>query len=229
MINRRMTDLHIMRGLGSDLHTAFKTSFSKAMRHLPIVLVLWSMSAMDGRADVTVSIGNVTAPEGTTSFDILVQIMGGDEVSDLAGVLFVEGGGSIVNGPPTMPEITAVSYGGSIWEGAPGGFTASLDTTFGDTTEIVGPNLNLDEVSETVAADGLLLTFTLDLTGRVAGESFSLSAGMPGLQETVLQSPTGVVPTTFVDGSITITPEPGSLILGILGLGFVLLNARRAI
>ena len=174
----------------------------------------------------TVSILDYSVAPGTLSLDVPVQISGTELVTDMAGVIFVGGGGTLV-GNPEAPGVTSVSYAGSIWEGAASGFISSLSN--GGTNEIVFPDVNLNEASEAVLANGTLLTFTLDLTELVPGDSvsFGLSAGIPGLQETTLIDDQGVTFTpSFQNGSITMTPEPSTAVMVLLGsLG--LLMARR--
>ena len=173
-----------------------------------------------------VAIGDHSIAEGTASFDVPVLITGGESLKDMAGVILVGGGGTLV-GNPVAPEVTAVSYVGSIWTqaSAPGGFTDSL--SYGDTGEVANPNINLNGAGESVLANGTLLSFTLNLTGFTAGQSYSLSMGDAALQETqfVLASSVTYTPT-FDDGSITIVPEPSSFLLGSLAI-LALSGCRR--
>lgn len=78
--------------------------------------------------------------------------------------------------------------------------------------------------SGTVEASGLLVTLTIDTTGYFTpGQTWTLQLG------NTLNGATDFAPTaaTIVDGSITLTPEPGTLAL--LGLGAAgLLRRRRA-
>ena len=177
-----------------------------------------------------VAIGDHSATEGTASFDVPVLITGGESLKDMAGVIFVGGGGTLV-GNPEAPHITAVSYVGSIWTqaSAPGGFTGSITygNTGGDTGEFANPNINLNSAEESVLANGTLLSFTLNLTGFTAGQSYSLSMGDAALQETeFVLAPSGTHTPTFDDGSITIVPEPSSFLLGSLAI-LALSGCRR--
>ena len=195
-----------------------------------LVVLVTTLSTVSLSQAATISILDYSVAPGTLSLDVPVQIIGSELVTDMAGVIFVGGGGTMV-GNPAAPPVTAVSYDGSIW-GPESGFVAWVDDgapMLTPTGEIVWPNLNLNDGVDPVLANGTLLTFTLDLTGLAPGDSvsFGLSAGISGLQETTLIDDQGVTFTpAFQDGSITIIPEPSTAVMVLLGsLG--LLMARR--
>ena len=195
-------------------------------RIIGIAVVLAILSVVPLSQAATISILDYSVAPGTSSFDVPVQISGSEFVTDMAGAIFVGEGGTLA-GKPQAPGVTAVSYAGSIWQGAATGYDTSLGNA--GTNEIVFADLNLKETSEAVSANGTLLTFTLDLTGFSAGESFDLSMGIAALQETTLRDDQGTTFTpSFEDGSITIIPEPSTLLMVFLGgLGFLMVRRLR--
>lgn len=181
--------------------------------------MLYGVAAANGPA---IDIADVTVPEGTTSASVPITISGGQAVSDM--VLFLQvGHGGTVTGNPPVPQVTGFEWTGSIWEDAPGGFTKSH--AFAPPDEIPDVSLNLDVSGETVAADGLLLSFTVDTSDMEAGDSYDLSLTTSFGDQTDLGGPAGKLAPTLDDGSITMVPEPATLCL--LGVGAATLLRRR--
>ena len=124
-------------------------------------------------ASVSVSDALFDPDSGETTIDIPVMISGGEALTDLVALVQVGDGGTVA-GNPAQPQITALSLVGSIWDAAPGGFTQF----FGDSAtpaSLIDPSISLNETGETVAADGLLFTLTLDPTGFAPGSSYTIS------------------------------------------------------
>jgi hypothetical protein len=171
----------------------------------------------------TVSIGDFSVPAPAGTLNVPVSVSGGELLTDLAAIIVVGDGGTIL-GNPAVPPVTAISYAGSIWNGAAGGFTESGTTT----GEIAFSNVSLNTLGQSVAANGLLLTFTLDLTGFPAGSTFPLSLSLPGQQDTQFtQFNVGVITPTFNDGVVQIVPEPAAASLAVLALSALAVARRR--
>lgn len=128
-------------------------------------------------AALTITVGTHQVPESTNTIRVPISIAGGDLVSDMVGMIQVGDGGPLVGGS-NGPTITAVSYAGSIWTTAPGGFANSATVAL--PAQIYDPNLSLRVAGQKVSGSGLLLTFTLDVTGFKPGRFELKLAGTRG-------------------------------------------------
>jgi hypothetical protein len=147
-------------------------------------LSLFLLTLLPLRAVPVVDPGVVKVPVGTSTVQVPVFMSGGDPITDMAGL-------AEVGSPPAAgPTITAVSYAGSIWNNAPGGFVSFF--TDNPPAATVGPNVSLKIAGQTVAANGLLLTLTVNIAGRPAGGSTQLANG------------SNAVPATYTAGVIRI-------------------------
>lgn len=188
------------------------------------VLMTLACTAMAG-ADTMISIGDFVVGPGTGphDIDVMVSPLGGgtpDQFTDLVGGLIVGGGDA------AAPVITAV-VPGTIYAGhANSGVFFSAPPP----AQAVDPQISLTTPGDAVEANGSLLTFTLDITG-VAPGTYALEAGnTTEWFATMLFQPGGAsVPVQFNEGSITITPEPGTLVLSTIGLlfGLAWMGRRR--
>jgi len=174
----------------------------RMQKSLGAILVVACWAHVPAQA-ATITVGSHSVIQGTSSFDIDILISGGDLVTDMVGAVQIGDGGTIVGGSDSGPVITAISYADSIWTSAPGGFTSF----FGSVSPpelIVDPNVSLNVGGETVAASGILLTVTVDVTGIPAGTTKALMLGSTAAGSTALQNAGQAVPLTINNGSITI-------------------------
>lgn len=161
-----------------------------------------------------VSIGNYSTSSNFITIPVLIS--GGEQVKDMGGLIVVGNGGTLASFP-AVPTISAIDYTGSIWTGAPGGFVTSIAAPL--PKEIAFPSVSLNTSGQSVAASGLLLNFTLDLTGFPVGSTYGLSLQYPSSQDTTFTLDNGnEITPTFVNGSISIVPEPSSLMLVVAAL-----------
>lgn len=167
------------------------------MRLLP--LFLFMLSAATVHAALTVDPGLVRVTAGTASVQIPVMVTGGDLVTDMAGV--VEAG----TPPSAGVSITAVSYAGSIWASAAGGYTSFY--TISPPAATIGPNVSLNTAGQRVAGSGVLMTITVNTAALSPGDyPVRLSGTSTG--STVLVNGPNVVPVTFVAGIIRVSVDP---------------------
>jgi hypothetical protein len=179
------------------------------------VLIGLTTTAMAG-ADSIISIGDYEVPEGPTAqLEVPVMVTGDDLVTDAApGVAF--GGGSHI-----IAVTDQVTTAGTIWES----FVTSV--FMADVLPDVDVYPNFSSVFGTpVPMDGVLFNFTVDLSSFSAGESFALD--LDEVNSNFFNSGIRLNSIQYVDGSVTITPEPGTLTLMLIGLvGLVWVGGRR--
>jgi hypothetical protein len=146
-------------------------------------------------AALVVDPGIVRAPVGAATVQVPVTITGGDALTDMAGLV------EVGSPPASGPSITAVSYTGSIWTTAPGGFT----TFFTDPppAATIGPNVSLNTSGQSVAGNGLLLTLTVNIAGRPAGDYPVRFSNTLGGSSQFANGP-AIVPASFAAGIIRI-------------------------
>jgi hypothetical protein len=176
----------------------------------------------------TISIGNYVTSSSTITIPVFVS--GGELIKEMTGVLVVGDGGTAIGSAP-VPKITAVNYASSIWAVPSGGYSASFNPIFPLPSEFYFPNVSLNTPSASVAANGQLLNFTLNLAGFANGSTFALSMEYPPAMmatQFTLANGDPLVPA-FINGSITIIPEPSSLIFSSVGVvlcGFGMMRMR---
>jgi hypothetical protein len=159
------------------------------------LILLPLLAAVPAAADLLVDPGIIKAPLGGTTIQIPVPVSGGDALTDMAGCV------EVGNPPAAGPAITAVSYAGSVWAAAPGGFLS-----FGTpppAAATVEPQASLLVSGQSVAGQGLLFTVTVNIAGLAAGDyPLRLSNTLAG--NTVLQNGPNPVAATFVPGIIRV-------------------------
>jgi len=147
-------------------------------------------------AALTITVGTHQVPEGANIIQVPVSIAGGDPVTDMVGVVQVGDGGPLVGGS-NGPTITAVSYAGSVWAAAPGGFANSATVTL--PAQIYDPNVSLKVAGQKVSGSGLLFTLTFDVAGFNPGRFELKLAGTRG-GDTSFQCSGTNVPVTINNG-----------------------------
>ncbi|MCH7685495.1 MAG: cadherin repeat domain-containing protein [Planctomycetes bacterium] len=153
-----------------------------------------------------ISVGDFFVMEGTPFIDIPVMISGGENIANATVGFSVGDGGPILSGTETV-TITAVDHtNGTVWGGQaitiipPGPALPAASAT------IVGAVLATSGAN--VAANGLLMTFTLDLTTASVGEVLLLDPNVLNFTGAIAVDPTpGPDPQIF----LSLTFDPGSL------------------
>jgi MYXO-CTERM domain-containing protein len=142
----------------------------------------------------------------------------------------------INGGVGTAPRITAVfgktggaiptaNLAGSIWQGGAGGIYATPDGTY-PTDSGLGTHVAFATAGFTPQlTSGIYATLALDATGVPAG-NYSISLINNPVGPTQLYGST--IPLEIIDGTITVTPEPASVVMGLFALaGLAAVAVRR--
>ena len=158
---------------------------------LPVLFV-----ASRARADLLVDPGLVKAGVGATSVTVPIMVSGGDAITDMAGLV------EVGNPPAAGPTITAVSYAGSIWNSAAGGFDAFQGIAMPAAT--IDPSVSLKVTGQSVAGAGILCTITVNITGFGVGDHSVRLSNTVGGDTVFLNGAGDEVPTTFAAGIIRI-------------------------
>lgn len=149
-------------------------------------------------AALTVTPSDVSAPLGSTNIQVPVLISGGDPITDLDGAVQILGG----------PQITAVSFSGTVWESAPGGFLSNTSGTLpGAVAEPFAVLLQL----ESVAGSGVLFTLTIDASGLPSGDYTIRLTGTPSGSTFLLNAnddSDNHLGATYQTGTLTIVDDP---------------------
>jgi len=80
---------------------------------------------------------------------------------------------------------------------------------------------------ENVPATGVLLTITVDVTGFSVSETFDLKLDATLGGDTAFENAGTPVTATINNGTITIVPEPATLMLIAVGVPFLLKRSRH--
>lgn len=195
-----------------------------------ILFALFAATALWGnlaQGKPTVTAGNHVLLPNAAGQKVPIMIGGGDPIEGIdlyvqigdGGLVLHKDGFPVIDGDDVGPIITAVdilrgtifatSHTGARIEAHPLIWSAST-TTAG---------------ASKVPADGLLATVTIDTTGFFGGTyPFSLTAS-------TIPSPTPTwvanIPSTLVDGSLAIVPEPATVFLALAGAAGCAIVARR--
>ena len=197
--------------------------FRFAVRNLAFAFVLLATAFAGGARAAAIFVGDVVLEPDTPGQNVELFITGGEQV--LGASLFA---GLEDDGSGGGPVITAVDLRtGTIF--GPG--AAQVDV-------VTEPRLRFSTVDniatlDTVEADGLFATFTVDTTGVFGGEFDLNLAGVQGPtgppQSTTLLSPTGdELPVSVTAGRlIVVVPEPATAAtLGAIALAFACRRRR---
>ena len=200
-------------------------------------------------ADVVVTIGNHNLLPNAAGQTIQLTVSGisGDttgvapnSVSGLVAAYQTSGGGPGYTGGSPGPKITGIDYnaGPSIWvvPNTPAGYVPGA-AFFDGGGQLAQQDL-VTTSGHVLVNGGIFVTLTIDTTG-FAGGVFPLQMIGDGAEDgiasnfgasTFLFGQGGGV-SNITDGTITIVPEPSSVVLGLFamaGLGAVVIRKRRA-
>ena len=162
-----------------------------------LILLAWVPSS---GAALRLVVGNSTVPSGTNRIQIPILISGGDLLTDMVGVIQLGDGGPLVGGTPG-PVLQAITYGGSIWSGAAGGF--DTNATIALPAQLYDPNVILRVSGQKVPGQGVLFTLIVDTAG-VAPGFYELRLGQVRGFSTSFQNGGVDVPATIVNGWIAV-------------------------
>jgi hypothetical protein len=170
-----------------------------------LAVALLSVSAMCSRAALTLQVGTVSVPAGSTNLvQLSVTVAGGDQFTDVVGFIQVGDGGPLMGGT-AGPLITAVSFAGSVVSQPAGGFSSF--STINLPAMVYDPSVSLNNSGVYAVGNGLLMTLTLDVSGVSQGlyeVKFARSLG----PDTAFQRAGQPVPVTIVNGSLAIGTTP---------------------
>ncbi len=159
-------------------------------------------------AALRIDVGNRVVPAGTNGIQIPIQITGGDLLTDMAAAIQLGDGGPLVGGTPG-PVLRTISYAGSVWSGAIGGFDSNATVVLPG--QVFDPSLSLRQAGQKVSGQGLLFTLTIDTTGVAPGFYELRLAQVQGFS-TSFQNAGADVPVTIGNGWIAVgTTFPVSL------------------
>jgi hypothetical protein len=170
----------------------------------------------------SIVVGNHNLLPNTPGQEIGIFITGGDPIQALNFRVLLGDGGPVLGGDDDGPSISGSIYGpGMIFEHNHSAFSnQSIPPFFVDLQTLVIGQTSL-------AAEGLLGSVIVNTTGKYSGSwtlTMSEEGGFAntGLQGagTTLAFGSDVIEVDILDGSITIVPEPSSLVLlGFFGIG----------
>jgi hypothetical protein len=125
------------------------------------------------------------------------------------------------------PTVSSISYDGSIWQGAAGGFTTF--TSVPPPSQILDPSVSLNVGGQAVAGSGTLTTLLVDVSGYPVGSTFDLDLTGTVAGDTAFSRSGSSVAAIITNGSIHIiaVPEPAP-VFGMAGAGVLALITRRA-
>lgn len=168
--------------------------------------------ACTSQAEIIINVGDFQLFPDTPGQEIEILVSGGDPVEGLNFNVQIGDGGVDLGGTTVGPSVADIDIlTGTIFDGNHTGFV--------DPEAVAGVDFPLVEIRttttnmDTVAADGLLATLWIDTTDihsgvfpLILGDQLNMATNFAGL------------PATITDGTITIVPEPSSLVLALLGV-----------
>lgn len=192
------------------------------------IALLFAVAAV-AQAETVVVVGAHLLLPNTPGQTIQIQVTGGDPVQGVNFIAVVGDGGAggttPLPGTDVGPGITADILTGTIFAlsntGSSNGNPGQVD--FGPMIAVYSTTTNT-AVSPTVNASGLLATIVIDTTGFNGG-SWGLNLTGTPAGDTDFAG----LPINITNGSISIVPEPTSLVLGLFaaaGLGAVAIRRR---
>ncbi len=173
----------------------------------------------------TISAGNHVLPNAPGLHQVYVTASGGDAVQGVNLSLATGDGGPNFGGSVLAPIITAIDLiadGTLMFNGNNTGHSG----TFIPNDQLGQQNTTTN--AGTVSASGNLALVTLDTTGFGPGVYAFLVGGVPGIG--FPPSDFAGLPTNTLDGTITIVPEPSSVVMALFavaGVAVVAIRRRR--
>jgi hypothetical protein len=169
-----------------------------------------------------INVGTHELQPGTPNQTVPIYVSGGDAVEGLNLYVGVGDGGALLGGTDgSAPAITGLD----IVTGTIFGANNTGQQTPNQTVQFWSASTTTN--SGSVSASGLLATIIVDTTGFTAGNSYDLMLASYPAATGVPDSDFGGVPGTFINGTLTIVPEPGALGLLAALAGAALLHRRR--
>jgi len=178
-----------------------------------MLLLLMGLSAQAA----TIDVGDHDLLAGRVSQKVEIYVSGGEAVQALNfRIQVADGGPEVPGGSVDGPAITALDIiTGTIFENNHNPVVVE-DEFGGPYPQWEGRTVTTS--SDTVSANGLLATVTLDTTGFSVGESWELAISMTANGTgTNISGAEGLIPLGITDGTINLVPEP-AVFVQLLGL-----------
>lgn len=158
-------------------------------------------TSLPASAVITINVGTQSVSTAQASVEVPIIASGGDLFSDMAAVIQIGDGGPTVGGT-AGPMITNITFSGSVWQAAPGGFTnfSSLSLP----REISDPSVSLLQPNQTVPATGLLMRISV-LTGGFPAGDYPVKIVGTALGDSLFARTGSVVAAQIANGLIRIT------------------------
>ena len=188
----------------------------RAFRYISFAVFASLSSALPLHGDVIVGVADntVVAPSSgaaTVNLDVFLDLTGADLSQEIADfTIFIDN----VSNPVGLSLTTG--FADSIFNNVPGSGSLDLDTAF------YFDNLAAGSLSPG-AGPTTLIRVEVEVDSTVAPGDYDFAIGLNTLIGDGAGSPIGIDST--VAGTLTVVPEPGTLILA--GLGFVVMTTRR--
>jgi len=191
------------------------------IRMMLMAVALVACSAIAASAAPTITAGYHQLLPNTPGQVISILASGEGAADALQGVdLFL-----VVGGGTDGPIVTGLDLigAGTIFAGNNTGQQDFGAPYIPPSREVVGITTT---TSGTVSPNGVLAYLTLDTTGLTSGD-FTLSLTSEVIGPSVLY-PSGGASTILVNGTLSVVPEPGSIVLGMFGaIGIAAIAIRR--
>lgn len=158
-----------------------------------LVVSRWQLQAA-----LAVRVPVIIVPANTNRVQVPITVSGGDLITDMVGFVQIGDGGPLVGGT-LGPTISGVSYAGSIWGAASGGFTNTSSISLSN--QVYDPNVSLNQTGQKVAANGLLMTLTVDVVG-VAPGSYEIKIRNGVGPDMAFQNAGTFVPASLTNGLV---------------------------
>jgi hypothetical protein len=177
-------------------------------------------TAMAASAAPTITVGNHQLLPNTPGQVISILASGEGAADAIAGVdLFLVIGGGTSGPIATNFDLIGAGTIFAANNNGQQGFGAEYDPPSRDLVGLV------TTTSGTVSPNGVLAYVTLDTTGLTSGD-FTLSITNELFGPSVLYA-TGGASTVLIDGTLSVVPEPSSVVLGLFGVAGVAAVAIR--